>query len=284
MSIPSWIREGIRRKEGIQGLKESLRYYKLHTVCEEARCPNIGKCFNNKTATFLILGDVCTRNCKFCAVNKGNPLKPDCDEPENISKMVLELNLAYVVITSVTRDDLSDGGASYFEMVIKKIKEKKNDIKIEVLIPDFKGDLNSLRKILNSKPNVINHNLETVKRLYSFVRPLAHYERSLEILRISKLNGFITKTGIMLGLGETEYDVKELIDDISEINCDIFTMGQYLSPSRNHLPVYEYIHPEKFEEYKDYALSKGIKYVVSGPLVRSSYMAEEAYLSLMGAV
>ncbi len=282
MSIPLWIKEGIKRREGIEVLKERLRSYKLHTVCEEARCPNIGKCFNNKTATFLILGDICTRNCGFCAVKKGIPLKPDEDEPENISRMVLELNLDYVVITSVTRDDLDDGGAEQFENTIKYIKNKNKDIKVEVLIPDFKGDLNSLKKIFNGNPDVINHNLETVKKLYPSVRPLADYKRSLEILRISKLNGFITKTGIMLGLGETEKDVKELIEDISNVGCDILTLGQYLSPSKNHIPVYEYIHPEIFEKYKDYALNKGIKYVVSGPLVRSSYMAKEAFLSLVG--
>lgn len=282
MSIPLWIKEGIKRREGIEVLKERLRSYNLHTVCEEARCPNIGKCFNNKTATFLILGDICTRNCGFCAVKKGVPLEPDKNEPENISKMVFELNLDYVVITSVTRDDLPDGGAGQFQKTIKIIKRKNKRIKIEVLIPDFKGNIESLKKIFSVNPDVINHNLETVKRLYNKVRPMANYERSLEILRVSKLNGFVTKTGIMLGLGEKEEDVKELIEDISKIGCDILTLGQYLSPSKNHIPVYEYINPEKFEEYKDYALSKGIKYVVSGPLVRSSYMAKEAFLSLMG--
>lgn len=280
MSIPLWIRNGIRSREGIGYLKKKLRLNNLHTVCEEARCPNIGKCFNNNTATFLILGNVCTRNCRFCAMNKGIPLKPNNEEPENIADMVMELNLDYIVITSVTRDDLDDGGALHFVNVINKIREKKNDIKIEVLIPDFLGDIDSLKKIFYAKPDVINHNLETVKRLYDIVRPMADYQRSIEILRISKLNGFIIKTGIMLGLGEKENDVKELIDDISKIGCDILTIGQYLSPSRDHLPVYEYIHPEIFEYYKKYGLEKGIRYVVSGPLVRSSYMAKVAYFAL----
>ncbi len=282
MSIPLWIREGIKKREGIEGLKERLKFYELHTVCEEARCPNIGRCFKHNTATFLILGDICTRNCRFCAVNKGKPKNLDYDEPENVAKMVKELKLDYVVITSVTRDDIEDGGAGHFARTIEYIKKLSDNIRIEVLIPDFKGNFNALKKVFLARPDVINHNLETVKRLYKYVRPMADYKRSIEILKNSKLNGFITKTGIMVGLGEKEEEVKELIDEIAEIKCDILTIGQYLSPSKRHLPVYEYISPEKFEYYKEYGLKKGIKFVVSSPLVRSSYMAKEAYLSLKG--
>uniref|UniRef100_A0A7C4U617 Lipoyl synthase n=1 Tax=candidate division WOR-3 bacterium TaxID=2052148 RepID=A0A7C4U617_UNCW3 len=282
MSIPVWIREGIRKREGIERLKGRLRLYNLHTVCEEARCPNIGKCFNDNTATFLILGDICTRNCTFCAVKKGFPEKVDENEPSNVADMVIEMGLDYVVITSVTRDDIEDGGAEHFRKTISKIREKGKDVKIEVLIPDFRGNKESLKKIFDAKPDVINHNLETVPRLYKDVRPMANYKISLDILKSSKENGFITKTGIMLGLGEKREDVFELIEHISKIGCDILTIGQYLRPSRFHIPVYEYVIPEEFEFYKEYALRKGIRYVVSAPLVRSSFMAKEAYFSLKG--
>ena len=277
MSLPIWIKEEIENRRGISPLVHLLRKNRLHTVCEEARCPNIGKCFKSGTATFLILGNICTRNCRFCAINSGVPLPPDPDEPERVAITAEALGLEYVVITSVTRDDLPDGGASVFMETILKVRERIPDAGVEVLIPDFMGDMNALDKVLGAKPDVLNHNVETVPSLYRSIRPLADYERSLRVLEYAKKRGFITKSGIMVGLGESEREVEDVMKDLVSTGCDILTIGQYLRPSLKHTPVVEYIPPEKFAKYREMGLSLGIRYVVSGPLVRSSYMAKEAF-------
>ncbi len=277
MSLPIWIKEEIENRRGISSLVHLLRKNRLHTVCEEAKCPNIGKCFKSGTATFLILGNICTRNCRFCAINSGVPLPPDPDEPERVAITAEALGLEYVVITSVTRDDLPDGGASVFMETIHKVRERIPDAGVEVLIPDFMGDMDALDKVLGAKPDVLNHNVETVPSLYRSIRPLADYERSLKLLEYAKKSGFITKSGIMVGLGESEREVEDVMKDLVSTGCDILTIGQYLRPSLKHTPVVEYIPPEKFAKYREMGLSLGIRYVVSGPLVRSSYMAKEAF-------
>ena len=275
---PEWLKVNFN-KQAFDEVNSIMANLKLNTVCKGAKCPNIGNCYKNKTATFLIMGNTCTRNCAFCNISNGLPECLDPNEPENIAKAVKDLHLDFAVITSVTRDDLPDGGAEHFVKTINKIKEKCPDVKIEVLIPDFKGNTLSLDKIIDAKPDVINHNMETVKRLYNTVRPQANYNRSLSVLDYIKKNSenIITKTGIMLGLGETDKDVFKLFDDVLKTGCDILTIGQYLRPSKDHIEMVEYVTPEKFEYFKKVALEKGFSYVASGPLVRSSYNAKEAY-------
>lgn len=279
MSLPQWIRKKAPREEILQEIKGLLRSYSLHTVCEEARCPNIGECFQKRTATFLILGDRCTRNCRFCAVKKKEPLPLDSQEPENVAQAVKGLDLRYVVITSVTRDDLSDGGAKQFAQTIREIRRfNGNEVRVEVLIPDFKGSLFSLKKVMEAKPDVLNHNLETVSRLYPQVRPQADYKRSLELLKQSKeLDPSVyTKSGLMVGLGESFKEVIEAMEDLREVDCDILTIGQYLRPSPQHLAVREFVTPEKFKEYEKIGQSLGFSYIASSPFTRSSYQAEKA--------
>lgn len=285
MSLPFWLtkRFSSSEQENIDRMHNLLKSFCLHTVCEEARCPNIGECFSKKTATFMILGDICTRNCRFCAVKKGNPLPPDPDEPENVAKAVKKLGLRYVVITSVTRDDLPDGGAEQFAKTIRCIKEVcGGETLVEVLVPDFKGDLLSLKKVLEEKPLVLNHNLETVPRLYPQVRPKADYKRSIGILRESKkiFPHVYTKSGLMVGLGEKRDEVVEVMKDLRNAGCDILTIGQYLRPTSWHLEVKEFIRPEVFSWYKEVAYSLGFIYVASSPFVRSSYMAKDWLKSL----
>ena len=261
-------------------VEDILKHFSLNTVCKEANCPNIIECYGKKTATFMILGKICTRNCSFCNIKKGDPSDIDLMEPENIAKAVCELNLHHVVITSVTRDDLADGGAGHFANVIKEIKNLDRNIVIEVLIPDFKGNVNSLLKVIDAKPQIINHNIETVPRLYQTVRPVANYARSLDLLKNVKSidNSIWSKSGIMLGLGEYEEEVIEVLKDLRNIECDLLTIGQYLSPTRTHHPVIEYIHPDVFEKYKKIGLDLGFKYVASAPFVRSSYNAGSDFL------
>ncbi len=275
---PPWIRIRLPKTGKMEGVKKILRKYKLHTVCEEAKCPNICECFSKGTATFMILGNICTRNCAFCAVKKGNPLPPDESEPERVAEVSKKLGLRYVVITSVTRDDLEDGGAGIFEKCIKELRKIESVKGIEVLIPDFKGSEEALEKVIRAKPTVINHNLETVRRLYPRVRPMADYERSLELLKRVKETdpSIITKSGIMVGLGESEEEIVELMKDLRSVNCDIITIGQYLQPTRNHLPVERFIPPEEFKRYEEIAYSMGFKLAFCAPLVRSSYRAEES--------
>jgi lipoic acid synthetase len=251
----------------------------LHTVCEEANCPNRMECFARRTATFMILGDRCTRNCTFCNVTKGAPVPVDADEPRHAAEGVRELGLKHVVITSVTRDDLPDGGAEHFAETIRRIRETTPDVTIEVLIPDFKGSLPAQQTVLEAGPDVLNHNIETVPRLYQEVRPMAVYARSLELLRRAKelgKPGMHTKSGMMLGLGEGKDEVLQSLRDLRSAGCDFLTLGQYLAPSKLHHPVVEYIHPDVFAEYKTLGEAMGFKFVASAPLVRSSYMAEKA--------
>lgn len=281
---PEWLKIKAQRTDANIEVEQLLKDLKLNTVCEEAACPNCSECFSNKTATFMILGRNCTRNCTFCNVIKANPSDIDADEPKKIALAVNQLNLQHIVITSVTRDDLEDGGAKHFASCIKEIRNLNNNVIIEVLIPDFKGDKKSLEIVAEQNPNIINHNIETVKRLYLNLRPMAIYERSLELIsRVKKINPNIaTKSGLMVGVGETNQEVKEVIRHLYENNCEILTIGQYLAPSKNHYKVFEYVHPDIFEQYKQYALELGFKYVASAPFVRSSYLAKDAYDGFSG--
>jgi len=276
---PPWLKKRIPPFQDLQKVKSILNETNLHTVCEEARCPNLGECFSRGTATFLILGRKCTRNCGFCAVEYGAPAPPEETEPERVAQAVKKMDLQYVVITSVTRDDLPDGGAFLFAKTIRAIRALSPKIKIEVLIPDFKGDLNSLETVLNECPEVLNHNIETISRLYSEVRPLAGYQRSLDLLRRSKEDypSIPTKSGFMLGLGETQEEVLELLRDLREVGCDFLTIGQYLQPRQDHLSVVRFIPPDEFEEYKRIGEEMGFIAVASGPFVRSSFHAFEMF-------
>ena len=274
---PEWLKIKYQKNENTGDVERILRQLSLHTVCEEANCPNIGECFNKKTATFMILGKYCTRNCSFCNVKRSIPQPIDVKEPLHIAEAVKNLQLRYVVITSVTRDDLSDGGAGHFADVIKSVKEVNPGVLIEVLIPDFQGDTFALQKVINAGPDVLNHNVETVPRLYPEVRPMASYNRSIELIAKVKFRkeNLLTKSGIMLGLGETHAEVINVFKDLRKADCDFITIGQYLAPSKHHHPVIKYIHPGIFENYKKIALDEGFKSAASAPLVRSSYNADE---------
>jgi len=274
---PEWLKVKYHKNENTGSVEEYLKKLSLHTVCQEANCPNIGECFNKKTATFMILGKYCTRNCTFCNVKKNIPLPVDSQEPFHIAEAVKKWQLKYIVITSVTRDDLPDGGAGHFADVIKAVREVNSDVSVEVLIPDFGGNLNALRKVVEAGPDVLNHNVETVPRLYPEVRPMAIYSRSLELIANVKIlnDRLLTKSGIMLGLGETHEEVIEVFSDLRKADCDFITIGQYLAPSKLHHPVIKYWHPDIFENYKKLALEAGFKGAASAPLVRSSYNADE---------
>ena len=277
---PSWLRRPAGNDAAAVPLKKILRSASLNTVCEEARCPNISECFSRKTATFMILGDVCTRGCRFCAVHTGKPLlRPEAfrAEGERVAQASAELGLRHVVITSVARDDLADGGASGFYETVRAVKERLPRATIEVLIPDFRGSDAALETVLSAEPEILNHNLETVPRLYRRVRPGAGYRRSLDLLEKAKsLSPKVrTKTGIMLGLGEEEDEVVDLLKDARQSRVDIFTAGQYMQPSRSHLPVVEYVSPDRFEHFEKLARGIGFPEAFFGPLVRSSYHADE---------
>lgn len=282
MKRPQWIKTRVDDVSTILETEALLRELSVHTVCEEAQCPNRCECFGNKTATFMIMGDTCTRNCTFCAVGKGTPSQLDGSEPMQIADACQKLGLEHVVITSVTRDDLPYGGAEHFSQTIQAIHQLNPSISIEVLIPDLQGDFDALKHILQAKPNVLNHNIETVSSLYDRVRPMADYHRSLYILSASKLIApdILTKSGIMVGLGESESQVYKTIRDLRAINCDILTIGQYLQPSDNHYPIKEYITPEQFDRYRKYAEDLGFKFVASAPMVRSSYHAQAGYQNI----
>ena len=276
--MPEWFKVKYN-EEAVKEVSELMS--KLKTVCKEANCPNLGECFQKHTATFMILGSQCTRNCRFCNVVHGTPEPVDENEPMHVAEAVRDLKLRHVVITQVTRDDLPDGGADQFAKVVSAIRSLCPEVTIEVLISDMKGDKNSLDTVINAHPEVINHNIETVAPLYAKVRPEADYERSLSVLRYvkEKDSSILTKTGIMLGLGETKEQVLKTMDDVLATGCDIFTIGQYLRPSPAHVEMKEYISPEIFAEYKEIGLKKGFRYVASSPLVRSSYRAAEALQS-----
>ena len=274
--LPEYLKRGLINTEKTKHVRRLLKEKCLNTVCEEARCPNKAECYAKDTATFMIMGDTCTRNCRFCNINSGKPSQLDSDEPLHVAQAVKELGLSYAVITSVTRDDLPDGGAQHFAQTISEIKKLSPNTKVEVLIPDFKGNLDALDIVLNAKPDVLNHNVETVPDLYKKVRPQAIYERSLKVLEYSKTKA-VTKTGIMVGLGETQEQLTALFKDLKNINLDILTIGQYIRPSKQHLEVVKYYTPSEFEELKHLAENEGIKIVISHPLVRSSYKAFEAF-------
>ncbi len=283
--IPVWLKRPPGSSKETKALKQTLRKSKLNTVCEEARCPNISECFASGTATFMILGDVCTRGCRFCSVTTGKPLMPEQDfenEAERIVEATIALNLSYVVVTSVARDDLEDGGASGFYHTVTKLKETIPGISVEVLIPDLRGSKKALQTIIDSKPDVINHNLETVPRLYRRVRPGSSYRRSLELLKWVKETdpNILTKTGIMLGLGELSSEVGQLFRDCRDHKVDIFTAGQYMRPTKDHIGVAKYLTPEEFGSYEKQAMELDFKHVFIGPLVRSSYHAGERNLSI----
>jgi len=276
---PPWLKKRIPPFQGLQRVKFILAETELHTVCEEARCPNLGECFSQGTATFLILGRICTRDCGFCAVEHGVPIPPDETEPLRVAQAIKKMGLRYVVITSVTRDDLPDGGASHFAKTIRAIREVDREIRVEVLVPDFKGVWNSLHGVLQEGPDVLNHNIETVVRLYPQVRPQANYERSLLLLKKSKetFPYIHTKSGFMLGLGESKGEVLNLLRDLRKVKCDFLTVGQYLQPHASRLPVAEYLRPEEFEAYRKIAEEMGFKRVFSSPFVRSSFHAFEMF-------
>lgn len=277
MIKPAWLNKKISLRDCSQ-VKSMLKDLRLHTVCEEALCPNMGECFNRRQATFIILGAICTRACRFCGVAKGQPLAPDTDEPGRIVEAVRKLGLTHVVITSVTRDDLPDGGATAFAETIFSLRTIIGEISIETLIPDFNADYKSLCILADARPDILAHNIETVPSLYREVRPTgASYLRSLEVLRSFKSIApkIPLKSGLMLGLGEKKEEVFAVFDDLVGAGCEFLSIGQYLAPSVNHFPVREYLHPEVFEEYREMALKRGFRYVKSGPYVRSSYAASE---------
>lgn len=272
---PAWLKVKYTVNDDFRELREIVHQHNLHTVCEEARCPNQGECWRRRTATLMILGNTCTRNCRFCAIGNGQLSPPDPSEPQNVGNAVNLMGLKYVVITSVTRDDLPDGGADHWAKTIQEIRRQNPDCKIEVLIPDFNGDVVSLEMVLKEKPDVLGHNLETIQRLYPNARPQADYQQSLTVLKNAKERGAVTKTGIMVGLGETQKDILNLMQDARQVNCDIFTAGQYLQPTKNHLPVNRFVTPDEFKQIELMGLKMGFRSVMAGPLVRSSYHAEE---------
>ena len=274
---PSWLKVKAPGGANYLRLKQMMQELDLHTVCQEAHCPNIGECWEHGTATFMILGDVCTRNCAYCAVSHGRPPKYDLDEPSRVAQAIAELNLRHAVITSVDRDDLPDFGAFIFAETIRQIHQRLPDCSIEVLVPDFQGNENSIRTVLDARPDIYNHNTETVPRLYKKARPGGRYERLLEIFRIAKRHApdILTKTGIILGLGETNEEVVEVMKELRSVNVDILTLGQYLRPSNDHIALDRYVTPEEFRALYTVGMQLGFKHVESGPLVRSSYHAWE---------
>ena len=272
---PKWLRVKLPTGENYKKVRSLVDEHKLHTICESGNCPNMGECWGEGTATFMILGNICTRSCGFCAVTTGKPNEADIFEPAKVAQSVKLMGVKHAVITSVDRDDLADGGSEIWVATVKSIRRKSPGTTMETLIPDFGGKWENLQRIIDVAPEVVSHNLETVRRLTKQVRIQAKYDRSLEVLMRLKRGGMKTKSGIMLGLGETETEVYEAIDDLSSVGCDILTLGQYLQPTPNHLPIAEFVTPQKFDEYRTYALTKGFRFVESGPLVRSSYHAEK---------
>lgn len=274
---PPWLRIRAADPDVVGGMEEKLRGWNLGTVCQSAHCPNLGECFSRGTATFMILGTVCSRRCRFCAVDKGAPEPPDPGEPERVAQAARALGLKYAVVTSVTRDDLPDGGAGHFAQTIRSIRRHCPGTKVEVLVPDFQGSEEDLRTVCDAKPDVFNHNVETVPRLYEAVRPQADYRRSLNVLRFAAKRGLPAKSGLMLGLGETSREIWESLSDLRRADCAYLTLGQYLAPSDQHVPVHRYVTPEEFDRWGETARAMGFQEVASGPLVRSSYRAEDLF-------
>lgn len=277
--LPEYLKRGIVNTETTKNVRTVLKEHCLNTVCESARCPNKNECYSKNTATFLIMGTVCTRNCRFCNIETGKTLPLDKNEPKKIAEAVKELNLKYVVITSVTRDDLPDNGSTHFAKTIDEIRKINPDVKIEVLTPDFKGNPNDIATVITAAPDVFNHNIETVPSLYPIARPQANYSQSLNFLKYikEKNSETLTKTGLMIGLGETKEELIEVFKDLKKINCDIITIGQYIQPSKNHLPVARYYEPEEYDEFTNLAKDIGIKYTFFSPLTRSSYKAIDVF-------
>jgi len=275
---PEWLKVRLGNNESFVHTKQLIEGQRLHTICSSGRCPNQAECWSRGTATFMILGAICTRSCGFCNTETGRPLPPDSQEPERLAETVRQMNLKHVVLTSVDRDDLPDLGAGHWVQSIRILKEQNPQTSIEVLIPDFQGRVDLVQQIIDIKPEIVSHNLETIKRLTPQVRSAASYDTSLKVLRQLAAGGIRAKSGLMLGLGETEKELFEAMDDLLEVGCSILTLGQYLQPTRKHLPVQAYIHPDDFDRYKEVALSKGFQVCESGPLVRSSYHAEKHLL------
>jgi lipoic acid synthetase len=276
---PRWLTRKLPSAPEYEQMRSLINDGQLHTVCQEAKCPNQFECFSQRTATFLIMGSKCTRNCCFCSVEEGPSGPPDPEEPRRVAEAVQRMQLKYVVVTSVTRDDLSDGGASIFAETIRQLRKEIPDVMIEVLIPDFQGDYDALKTVLDARPDVLNHNIETVARLYGTVRPQAIYERSLELLQrvLAYTPDIPGKSGIMLGLGETDDEIRQTLQDLHDSGCRFLTMGQYLQPSKSHLPVERYVTPEEFHAWRETALKIGFTEVASDPFVRSSYHAKDLY-------
>lgn len=274
---PDWLRVRAPTGENYTDVRSLIREKRLHTVCEEARCPNMGECWNHRTATFLLLGDVCTRGCRYCAIAKGKPAPIDEQEPERIADAVEHLRLKHAVLTSVNRDDAPDGGAHIFAESIRKIRERLPDCKVEVLIPDFEGNWDALAVVMQARPDVLNHNIETVPRLFRRFRPKASYTQSLELLRRARElgGGVVTKSGIMVGAGEQPAEVIEVMDDLRSMDVDVITIGQYLAPTSSHWPIDRYVTPAEFQMYREEGARRGFRHVESGPLVRSSYHAHD---------
>ena len=272
---PAWLRARIPGGPVYQETRDIVRAHRLHTVCESAQCPNLGECWSRKTATIMILGDICTRSCGFCAVKTGKPTELDWEEPERVAEAIRLMDLRHAVITSVARDELADGGSAVWAATIRAVRRVNPRTKIEVLIPDFKGRWQDLETVLDARPDILNHNVETVPRLHRQVRPQAKYERSLEMLRRAKEAGFVTKSGLMLGIGEEEEEIEATLRDLAADGLDILTLGQYLRPSAQHLPVKRWVTPEEFSAWKEFGLGLGFGVVESGALVRSSYHADE---------
>jgi lipoic acid synthetase len=272
---PDWLKVKLPTGDNYSDVRNLMREKKLNTVCEEAKCPNIAECWNHRTATFMILGDTCTRSCGFCNVKVGMPTELDLNEPRRVVDVIKQLDLRHAVITSVNRDELEDGGAEIFKECIRLLREEKPACTVEILIPDFKGEEKAFEIIMQNPPDILNHNLETVKRLYHAVRPQAKYERSLNLIKWFKSKGLKTKSGIMVGIGEKSEEVLELMTDLYNHGCEIMTIGQYLQPTKVHLPVDRFVTPEEFKMYKEEGLKMGFKVVESSPLVRSSYHADQ---------
>jgi len=275
---PEWLKVKLPLGENYLKVRQIVDTHKLHTICQSGNCPNMGECWGSGTATFMILGNICTRSCGFCAVATGRPLPVDWDEPMRVAKSVKLMGVKHCVITSVDRDDLKDGGSIIWAETIKAIREVSPETKFECLIPDFQGKWENIKRIVDAKPDIVSHNIETVKRLTRQVRIQAKYERSLEVLKMLKDAGMRTKSGLMVGLGETVDEIYQTIDDLAAVKVDVITIGQYLQPTAKHLPVARFVHPDEFKAFKEYALQKGFKHVESGPLVRSSYHAEKHVL------
>lgn len=271
---PDWLKIKLPKGTNFTQVKSIVAHYNLHTICTSGKCPNMGECWAAGTATLMILGEICTRSCKFCATQTGKPFPVDINEPMNVAKSIQLMGLKHAVITSVDRDDLNDKGAGHWAETIMEVKKLNPEITIEVLIPDFDGDQELIKLIVDAKPDIISHNLETVRRLTPLVRSRAKYDLSLKVLKIISESGVVSKSGIMVGLGETRDEIIETMDDLLSVGCKVFTIGQYLQPTKSHLPVEEYVHPDLFEEYRKIGLENGFRIVESAPLVRSSYHAE----------